>query len=131
MLKTRSKLFRGKIKRVHQKGKECCAENSPDELKVNCPKCPKLFRGIDLKAHLKSWHHNNSSVIKCFKWQCEGENLAEFNMHAKQHISNDNMVKHETCNVCSKVVRNKAELKMHTESVYNKECELCLNSGGL
>ena len=48
-------------------------------------------------------------------------------MHAKQHISNDNMVKHEKCNVCSKVVRNKAELKMHTESVYNKECELCLN----
>ena len=42
-----------KMKRVHQKGKLYCAENPPDALKDNCPKCQKLFRGIDFNAHLK------------------------------------------------------------------------------
>ena len=44
-------------------------------------------------------------------------------MHAKQHISDDMQGQHLKCNVCSKVFRNKAELKMHIESVCNNECE--------
>ena len=114
-----------KMRREHQKEKEYCVENPPDALKVNCPKCQKLFGGIDFKAHLKSKHHSNCSGIECFKCQFEAENLADFKMHAKQHISNGNEVQHETCNVCSKVFRNKAVLTMHIRSVHNKDCELC------
>ena len=52
------------MKRVHQKGKEYCAENPPDALKVNCPKFQKLFREKYLKAHLKLKHHSNASGIE-------------------------------------------------------------------
>ena len=31
-------LSKGEMKRVHQKGKGCQAENPPEEMKVNCPK---------------------------------------------------------------------------------------------
>ena len=93
------------MKRVHKKGKGCRAENPP----VNSPKCQKLFRGIYFKAHLKSKHHSSSSVIKCFECQFEAENLADFKVHVKQHISNDKEVLHEKCHFCSEVFRNKAE----------------------
>ena len=114
------------MRREHQKEKEYCVENPPDALKVNCPKCQKLFGGIDFKAHLKSKHHSNCSGIECFKCQFEAENLEDFKMHAKQHISNGNEVQHEMCNVCSEVFRNKAVLTMHIRSVHNEDCELCL-----
>ena len=113
------------MRRVHRKGKGCRAENPPDELKVTCPKCQKLFRGIDFKAHLKLKHYSNSSAIKCFECQYEAENIADFKVHVKQHYSNNKEVQHEKCNLCSKVFRNKAELKLHIESVHHKECDIC------
>ena len=38
--------------------------------------------------------------------------------------SNDKEVQHDKCNDGSKVLRNKAEIKMHIESVHNEKCEL-------
>lgn len=94
------------MKRVHRKGKGCRAESPPDEMKVKCPQCHKLFRGIDFKAHIKTKHSSNSSVIKCFECQYEAESLENFKIHAKQHYSTDKEVQHEKCNVCCKVFKN-------------------------
>ena len=96
-----------KMKRVHRKGKGCRAESPPDEMKVKCPQCHKLFRGIDFKGHIKTKHSRNSYVIKCFECQYEAESLENLKIHAKQHYSTDKEVQHEKCNVGCKVFKNK------------------------
>ena len=87
--------------------------------------CHELFRGIDFKGHIKTKHSSNSSIIKCFECQYEAERLENFKTHAKQHYSTDKDVKHEKCNVCYKVFKNKLELGRHMESVHKEECDVC------
>ena len=115
-------------KRIHRKGKGCRAESPPDEMKVKCPRCHELFRGIDFKGHIKTKHSSNSSIIKCFECQYEAESLENFKTHAKQHYSTDKEVKHEKCNVCYKVFKNKLELGRHMESVHKEECEVLIKN---
>ena len=67
---------------------------------------PKTFQRN--RFHLKFKYHSTSSGIECFKCKFEAENLADFKMHAKQHINNDKEVQHKKCNVCSKMLETRS-----------------------
>ena len=84
-------------------------------VKVNCPKCKKIFSKTSIEAHIESKHK-----IDCAK--CKKRFLSE---DMKSHMKSEHELPREACNVCGKVVY-KQVLAQHVDIFHKAECRVCL-----